>query len=208
MKENNVVGKKFGKLTAIKEFKGGHSKPRTILCRCECGNEKVVCKSSLILRKTQSCGCLRKYNSVKHNLRYTRIYTIWASMVQRCTDENASNYNRYGGRGISVCNRWKEFLNFYEDMKDSYSDSLSIDRIDNNLGYSKENCRWATPQEQALNRRSNRLVEINGEKLPITKACEILGIPYATVRTRLYRGWSIERALSKAEKNEAKEKQQ
>lgn len=192
-----IIGETFGKLTVIEELKGSNQGETTLLCKCECGNEKVIRKNHVTSGKTQSCGCFRKGRKNKHDLRHTRIYNIWASMKQRCTDEKCKNYERYGGRGIFICDSWKTFINFYEDMKEGYSDTLSLERINNNDGYYKENCRWATSQEQALNRRSNRIVEVNGEKMPITKACEVLGIPYSTVRTRLYRGWSLEKALSK-----------
>ena len=127
----------------------------------------------------------------------TRIFRIYWNMRNRCENENSDNYNRYGGSGISVCDRWKDFVNFYEDMKDGYSEELQIDRIDNSKGYSKENCRWVTKIEQANNKHDNVFVEYMGIKKTIAEWARVLRMNYFTLQSRITkRGWNIERALS------------
>jgi hypothetical protein len=126
-----------------------------------------------------------------------RIRNIWYSMIHRTTNPKHSEFSRYGSRGIFVCDEWHSFECFYNDMKDGYLPGLSIDRIDNNLGYSKQNCRWATKKEQANNRRSSRLFTIDGITKTLAQWVDDSGLKSSTVRQRLYTyGWPIERALS------------
>lgn len=128
---------------------------------------------------------------------WRRIRNIWYCMIHRTTNPKHSEFFRYGGRGIAICDEWHSFNQFYEDMKDSYLPGLSIDRIDNNQGYSKKNCRWATKKEQANNRRSSRLFTIGGITKTLAQWVNESGLKPSTVRQRLYSyGWSIERALS------------
>lgn len=130
-----------------------------------------------------------------HGLFGTKIYGSWSSMVQRCTDVNHPYYKNYGGRGITVCDKWRKFEGFNGDMKDGHRDGLMIDRIDNNKGYFKENCRWVTRKQQANNMTTNRIVEVNGQRMTLAQACESLGMSYNVVRMRLHRGWNEEKAL-------------
>jgi hypothetical protein len=125
-----------------------------------------------------------------------RIYAVWSSMLARCGNKNNQAYSRYGGRGITVCKEWHNFLGFWEDMKNGYKENLTIDRIDNNKGYYKENCRWATRDEQARNMRSNVWIEHNGKRLIAADWCKELGIDYQLVRTRVYRGKTYKQALN------------
>jgi hypothetical protein len=129
------------------------------------------------------------------HLTKTRIYRIWCGILDRCNRPNGPNYSRYGGRGISVCEEWRFFCNFYNDMKEGYSDELSIERVENDKGYFKDNCRWATRTEQARNRRTNHYFEYNGERLTLAGWCEKLNVDYALVRNRLKKGWTEELAL-------------
>jgi len=117
-------------------------------------------------------------------------------MIHRTTNPGHTEYFRYGGRGIQVCDKWHSFDSFYQDMKDGYLPGLSIDRIDNSQGYSPENCRWATKRDQANNRRSNVVLEFAGRKQTMQQWCDELGLKIGTVWARLNRGWSVDRALT------------
>jgi hypothetical protein len=123
-----------------------------------------------------------------------RIYTVWLNMIRRCTRPNHKAFKDYGGRGITVCDRWMEFKNFVEDVGEPLP-GMSIERKDNSLGYCPENVRWATRKDQSRNRRSNRVFTINGMTACITDLCIHLKIPYSRVRTRLDRGWPPESAF-------------
>lgn len=137
-----------------------------------------------------------------HGMYYTRIYRIYRSMISRCTYDNQSGYEYYKGRGITVCDEWSTFEAFLEDMKDTYSDDLTLDRIDNSLGYSKENCRWATPGEQSRNRRSNVWVEYNGEKIILKDLAKKIDMNYVTLRDRIRRyNYSLDDAINKPIRN-------
>ncbi len=131
----------------------------------------------------------------------SKTYQCWQDMQQRCYNPNCKKYSIYGARGIKVCDRWLEsFSNFLEDMGEK-PDGFSIDRIDNNGDYSPENCKWATPKEQALNRRTNRFIEYNGERLTVTQWADKLGMVHNVLRKRLELGWTLEKALSSARYN-------
>lgn len=141
-----------------------------------------------------------KNPNYKHGLKNTRLFSIWAGMKNRCHNSNTPNYHGYGARGITVCDEWKNnFQAFYDwSMKNGYSDDLSIDRIDNDKGYSPDNCRWANCKQQSTNRSTNHIVTINGVSKCLAEWCEDYGINYKTVKDRLKRGWTYEDALSKA----------
>ena len=139
------------------------------------------------------------YNSnYKHGLRNTRLFSIWANIKTRCTNSNSTFYNRYGGRGITICDEWKDnFKAFYDwAMANGYQDNLTIDRIDNNGNYEPNNCRWVTVKDQARNKTNNHLYTINNETKALSVWCEQFNINYKTVRDRLKRGWNIKKALS------------
>lgn len=128
-------------------------------------------------------------------------YGAWSSMIQRCTNPNNPPYFNYGGRGITVCERWMSFENFFEDMGEKPSSNHSLDRKDNNLGYYKENCKWSLRAEQNRNKRNNRFIEIDGESKTVTEWSKIYDINYTTICKRIDRGWnSVNAVITKPNK--------
>lgn len=133
-----------------------------------------------------------------HGETKTRLHKIWEAMLTRCEYENHIHYANYGGRGISVCEAWHDYVAFRDwSLQNGYADNLSIDRLDNDKGYAPDNCRWATVKEQQNNKRSNRLVTWNGATKTITEWSEITGIKKTTIKERLNHGWSVEDTLTK-----------
>ena len=192
----DLTGKVFGRLTVI-AFAG---KQRWHV-RCECGTECVRSRGDLTSGDTKSCGCLRKevtsQTKGKHHKCKTREYGIWSKMIGRCENPKDHKFPVYGGRGISVCNRWREsFEAFSEDMGPRPSPRHSIDRIDVNGNYEPGNCRWATPREQSRNTRTNRPLTFNGETRLTVEWAELLGVEPYILNWRLAHGWTVERTLS------------
>ncbi len=196
MRKQDLTGQRFGRLSVIK-FNGFENHRAMWLCLCDCGNYKVVQGKLLKSGHTKSCGCYRIDKISKHGKYNTRLYKIYYCMMNRCYYKNDVHYKNYGGRGIAVCNEWKDdFMAFYKwAYENGYAENLTIDRIDNNKGYSPTNCQWVDMKQQARNRRSNRNYTINGETHCLMDWCDILGFNYKTIQSRLYRGWSIEKAL-------------
>ncbi len=156
MQLKDLTGLTFGKLKVIRRDENLNNHP-AYLCQCECGNMLVVRGQALISGNTKSCGCLRKINYVKkHSRKGTRLYRIWKKMKSRCSNLNDPDYQQYyGSRGITVCDEWLHNFQAFHDwaMSHGYSDELTIDRMDNDKGYSPDNCRWATAEEQRHNQR-------------------------------------------------------
>ena len=192
----DLTRQKFGRLTVIKRVEN-KNKQTYWLCRCECGNEKEVNAGNLKSGNVRSCGCLRHETVTKHGLRNTRLNQIWRGIKKRCYNSRSYSYYLYGGRGITMCDEWRnDFLLFYNwAINNGYSDSLSIDRIDVNGNYEPNNCRWATAKEQANNMRVNRLLTYKGQTYTMSEWCNILNMKYVTLFGRLQRGWSIEKAF-------------
>lgn len=204
MKKLDLRGERFGKLTVVEAVGKAKNGATLWRCKCDCGKESIVQGGNLRNGHTASCGCYKaefcKENFTTHGLEHTRIYQTWVNMLARCFDDKNISYTRYGGRGITVCNEWKDDVqSFYEwSLANGYRDDLTIDRIDANGNYEPNNCRWITIKEQANNRRSNILVTYNGKTQTMKQwACDV-GIPYQVVWQRMQKlGWSAEKALTK-----------
>lgn len=195
MKKEDLTGRKFGTLEVIGPAEN-IGRRTAWMCRCECGKVKPVTADKLKAGTTVSCGC--KKNKT-HGKRRTRLYCIWKNMKQRCGNPNNTAYKDYGGRGISVCREWAEDFGAFYDwaMANGYDDDLQIDRIDNDAGYSPENCRWITQAGNLANTRRNILVEIRGEKHTIAEWARISGVNERTLHHRLRAGKRPEEAIIK-----------
>lgn len=207
-----MVGDVYGRLTVLSESsretpsKGRRRIRKFCVCRCECGKEKEIDRDHLRTGHTKSCGCLHT-ESVKKTMtthgatvsrrkgEYNRAYGIWGGITDRCTNVNNHAYKDYGGRGITVCDRWRSFENFFADMGNPPA-GMTIDRADNDKGYCKENCRWASRKEQGRNRRSTVLLTHNGRTMCMKAWAEEMGMCGSAIRHRLNIGWSVEKALT------------
>lgn len=195
----NLLWQSFGRLKVINDAGSSRSRQSMWLCECSCGNTLTVRGCDLVNGTTKSCGCLRKevaslYNTT-HGYTGSPTYHVWEAMLRRCRNADSPDYSGYGGRGIFVCERWYKFENFLEDMGEK-PDGLSIERTDNNSGYSLDNCVWASMTTQARNRRSTRNLTYRGETLCVAAWADRLGLKRDVLYVRLRRGWSIERTLS------------
>lgn len=173
------------------------------LCECNCENHtrKIIRHSSLTSGNSKSCGCLSSEEASKrvstHRMSGSRLHNIWKSMKERCYNSNHSQYKDYGGRGISICEEWKnDFMSFYNwATNNGYADNLTIDRTNNNGNYCPENCKWSTRKEQGNNQRTNHLLTYNNKTQTISQWADEVGINVRTLRTRISRGWSVQDAL-------------
>ena len=204
-KLKNLVGMKFGLLTVISESERvyiGKSKSckRTFICKCECGALKTVIYDNLMNGDVTTCG-----NPIHHtvigDLAHHRLHGIWNNMQNRCNNSKSAFANIYHDRGIRVCEEWSiykyGYINFYNwAMENGYKDSLTIDRIDNDKGYSPDNCRWISNREQQRNKRNNRLLTLNGVTKCASEWAEELGININTIFKRLGLGWSDQKILT------------
>lgn len=188
---------RFGRLVAIERVGTDKLGNATWLCKCDCGNVKIVNTTCLRRGITRSCGCLAKECRYVHGKKKTRLYHIWQNMKCRCYNPNNPAYSNYGGRGITICDEWRRNFTAFHDwaMSHGYRDDLSIDRIDNDGSYTPDNCHWATRTEQSQNRRKNHMIEMDGERKILAKWARQYNLNYDTVRSRLKRGWTPEKAL-------------
>lgn len=204
-KIEDLKGKKFGFLTVI-EFAYRDKKQTYWLCKCNCGNTKVIRGSHLKDGNTISCGCYTKNRmaqmnkaNAKHGLSNTRLYRIYHGIIGRCLKPKTNGYKNYGNKGISVCNEWlKDFQNFYYwAINNGYKEGLTIERIDLNKGYEPDNCKWVTPKEQARHTSQNKMITYKGKTRCVAEWAEFLKINYNTLQSRLGKyGWSVKKSFT------------
>lgn len=194
-----IVGQRFGKWEVIE---ASEKKTSPVLCVCDCGTKRKVRPCNLTRGLSSSCGCARKEANIERahvvdgvRVTRTRLYRVWGTMISRCHNPNTEQYAGYGGRGIQVCDRWrKSFLAFLEDMGNP-PPGHTIDRINSQGNYEPDNCRWATPKEQARNTRRNRVGVVDGQRMCVAEAEEKYGVKYRTILGRICRGMSMEQAV-------------
>lgn len=177
------LGTIFGSWTVLEILPpNGNTK---VIAKCVCGTTKQLELAKLNAGQTKSCGC--KFTTKTHGLSNSRAYQTWDRIWQRTTNPNSDSWENYGGRGITVCDRWKIFENFLEDMGQPPED-LQLDRIRNNEGYSKENCKWSTRKQNGRNKRNNILVEYQGTIITLSEASELSGISASLLKQRIVKG--------------------
>lgn len=195
------ISRRFGKLTVLSGA-GVRNQKSLVLCRCDCGREKIVYYKDLRSGNTRSCGCVQREKlgalNRTHGKTSTPEYAIWCAIIARCFNPNYKRFSGYGGRGITLCDRWRNsFEAFLSDMGTRPSPQHSIDRFpDNDGNYEPGNCRWATRREQSRNTRRTRMLTFRGQTKCLSDWAAELGVSYLMILKRLKRGWTIEMALS------------
>jgi hypothetical protein len=195
IKHKDLTGQKFGKVTAITKVptpKNSSTRSARWLCRCDCGKEFVTISNSIVSGRTKTCGCSAGQHQITHGKTKTPEFKLWLAIKERCGNPNHKAYTNYGGRGIFICDRWLNFQNFYDDMCPRPAKNLQLDRIDNNIGYSKENCRWVTQQENLRNKRNNFIVTLHGKTMTAAEAAQIIGLSRSGVINRIKSGIPLE----------------
>lgn len=195
-----AAGQRYNRLTAMERLGSNRNGMSIWRFRCDCGYLIEVSASSVRTENTKSCGCIRSEGGTKnrkHGMSSSKIYHAWHKMLMRCINPTVKAYPYYGGRGVTICERWHKFENFYADMGPRPSPKHSIERIDNDGNYCPENCKWVTMAEQNSNKRNNIVVEFWGEKMCLAEAARRAGIRYTTLKRRIVElKWSLERALT------------
>lgn len=200
----DMTGKKIGRWEVLRRVENkivsSTNQYAMFLCRCECGTEKKLTGKVLRRGVVKSCGCLKAELvgdiNKTHGLSNHRLYGLWCGIRTRCNNENATGYKNYGGRGIKMCSEWDDFETFLKDMEPTYVEGLTIDRIDVNKGYYKENCRWVTPAVQSMNKRDNVKVNYRGQKIRLLKLAQSSNVFYKVIYQRVVNyGWDIDDAL-------------
>lgn len=194
MKALELTGKIFGKWTVL-QFSHSKKNNRYWLCRCECGKEKTVCVAHLTSRASSSCGC-PTYSS-KHSA-----YSIWHGIITRCYLATHPNYQNYGARGITMCKEWRESPDVFVQwaISTGYKKGMSIERKDNEKGYSPDNCCWIPRGDQNYNKRNTHWVIWEGKKISLAKLIKEKGLSFGMVGKRLERGWSVSDAITKSKR--------
>lgn len=188
------TGHRYGRLTVVREEVRTRCNAVQWLCICDCGKQITVRGGNLKSGNTASCGCMQGNRT--HGMSTSQEYHCWQGLRQRCNNPNDPAYDSYGGRGIVVCPEWESFEAFYADMGPVLSPDHTIERIDNDGDYCPENCEWRTWDEQAINRRSNRWVTVDGMRKTVTQWSRDLEGSKCLVSGRMHCGWSPEDAAS------------
>lgn len=207
----NWVGKESHYLTVVDAYMRvteGKLRQRYFMCKCKCGNEKLVHGDGIRKQRIKSCGCWKSEvdaakaktmgdSNLTHGLSKSRIYKIWDSMMYRCYNTNDESYENYGGRGIKVSEKWHKFDSFYEDMSEGYNENMTIDRINVNGNYEKSNCRWLTMFDQQGNKRNTVRITHDGKNQTLKQWSEETGISVSALYQRFTKGYSPEEILKK-----------
>lgn len=204
----DITGKKYNKMTAIAiaptRLTSGGKRVSQWVFRCDCGKVVTKDKGSVTRGLQKTCGCKIDSKAITHGKTKTSEYGIWQQMKKRCHNSNGVGHHRYQGRGIKVCDRWREsFENFYEDMGDRPSNRHSIDRVDNDGDYEKGNCRWATVSEQSNNKSTNIYHDFLGQKMTLSQLLSLTDVSKTELHRRLNSGMSVYMAITKPTKKRA-----
>lgn len=201
---DHLIGTAFGRwtVTAVRSITGSKA---VADCTCLCGNTATKRINSLLTGNTKSCGCLKpestRIRALRHGhttgRKHSSTYDSWSAMIARCYNPANAKYSYYGGRGITVCDRWRDFTLFLEDLGERPL-GLTLDRRDNEKGYKLDNCAWASRKHQSNNRRGTRITVLHGNSYTVAQLSEAFTIPYPRLIDRLNRGWSVEDAVTKA----------
>jgi len=200
----DLVDKKFGMWTVsqfshkqrAKTLGSGRKTPSWVyfwICRCDCGTERVVCGNNLRRGGSKNCGCV--HPRTQHGMTKHPAHNTWWCMMQRCFNSRYTGYELYGGRGITVCDRWHTFVNFWEDVGSTWQQGLMIDSIDNDGNYEPSNCKWSTPLQSANNRRTNHRIVTPKGRMTVTAAAKEYGLSRQTLFARIRYGWREEDLL-------------
>lgn len=212
MKPIDLTGNRYGRLTVIKKVPSNTKKTKW-LCVCDCGESRIVQGGNLVSGNTTSCGCIQKERVREirqtHGITRTKLHRAWSHIKTRCLNPNCKDWADYGGRGIKVCDEWRDSFEAFRDwaLTHGYRDDLTIDRIDVNGNYEPSNCRWATAKAQGNNKRNNRIIEINGEAHTLTEWADIKGINPQSIRSRIARGWKPDRAVMQPFETKSQERE-
>lgn len=193
----DISGQRFGRWTALRRIPPAKPGGCKWVCQCDCGAEREVYLSHLRRGASRSCGCFAVEAHTRHGEANTVLYRRHKAMLARCYNPNHKQFHDYGGRGIGVCDEWRDYENFSRWSRSSgYRRELELDRIDNDADYSPDNCRWVTHRQNMNNMRTTKWLRIGGERITISNAARRYGIKKNTIRTRLRAGWTDEEAVT------------
>ncbi len=198
----DLSGQRFGKLVVLERVENSNDGATRFLCQCDCGNIKIIRSKHLKSGAIRDCGCEKSKRTRIKNLTHggsgTRLYNIWIKMRDRCQNPHSADWYDYGGRGITVYDKWDSSFEAFRKWSENngYDDGKSIDRIDVNAGYYPDNCRWVSMRVQANNKRNNHMVCYRGKEMSLADAARLSSVPYSTIKRRItVYGWSAEKAI-------------